>query len=231
MVNPVRNESVDDPADTASSTNPIPVRRAASGTGPNGNPGTTSRAVPTTRHGGRRIPLEGILGWDTTVNGNLAEQLQEPSLMGAYEGAGITVLSKGVNIPAGLDGCVRKRRGSSFPDRHQRFSRLPIALTGAGRTNPYPSNFQCNPSSIDGLSITDAPRAAAASSCTPGRITCKSPTTAIYNNTGTLSGGMSIGQGESPEAYLSGTAADRIRAPARPSRLSRPARSCRTAST
>ncbi len=48
-----------------------------------------------------RIPFEGILGWDTTVNGNLAEMLQEPTLMGSYEGAGITVLSKGVRVPAG----------------------------------------------------------------------------------------------------------------------------------
>ncbi|PYX44399.1 MAG: hypothetical protein DMG79_20845, partial [Acidobacteria bacterium] len=29
-----------------------------------------------------RVPMEGILGWDTSVNGNLAEQLIEPSLMG-----------------------------------------------------------------------------------------------------------------------------------------------------
>ena len=53
-----------------------------------------------------RIPFEGILGWDTTVNGNLAEMLQEPTLMGSYEGAGITVLAKGVRVPAGTD-CVR----------------------------------------------------------------------------------------------------------------------------
>lgn len=31
-----------------------------------------------------RIPLEAVVGWDATLNGNLAEQLQEPSLMGAY---------------------------------------------------------------------------------------------------------------------------------------------------
>ena len=55
-----------------------------------------------------RLPLEGILGWDATVNGNLAQLLQEPTLMGAYEGAGITVLSKGVNVPdAGCDGRLR----------------------------------------------------------------------------------------------------------------------------
>ena len=48
-----------------------------------------------------RLPFEAVLGWDATLNGNLAEQLIEPSLMGAYEGAGITVLGKGVNIQRG----------------------------------------------------------------------------------------------------------------------------------
>src|SRR6201999_347911 len=47
-----------------------------------------------------RIPLEGIVGWDTTLNGNLAQLLQEPTLMGAYEGAAITVLAKGVRYPS-----------------------------------------------------------------------------------------------------------------------------------
>jgi len=41
-----------------------------------------------------RIPFEAIVGWDTTGNGNLAQMLQEPTLMGAYEGAGITVLGQ-----------------------------------------------------------------------------------------------------------------------------------------
>ena len=48
-----------------------------------------------------RLPLEAMVGWDATLNGNLAEMLQEPTLMGAYEGAGITVLGKGVKFPAG----------------------------------------------------------------------------------------------------------------------------------
>jgi len=47
-----------------------------------------------------RLPTEATVGWDTTLNGNLAEMLQEPSLMGALEGAAITVLSKGVNFPS-----------------------------------------------------------------------------------------------------------------------------------
>jgi len=45
-----------------------------------------------------RLPFEAIIGWDASQNGNLAELLQEPSLMGALEGAGITVLSKGLNF-------------------------------------------------------------------------------------------------------------------------------------
>ena len=47
-----------------------------------------------------RLPLEAIVGWDATLNGNLAQLLQEPTLMGALEGAAITVLSKGVNFPS-----------------------------------------------------------------------------------------------------------------------------------
>ncbi len=47
-----------------------------------------------------RLPLEATVGWDATLNGNLAELLQEPTLMGALEGAAITVLSKGVVFPA-----------------------------------------------------------------------------------------------------------------------------------
>ena len=64
-----------------------------------------------------RIPMEGTLGWDTTVNGNLAEQLIEPSLMGAYEGAGITVLGKGVKIPAGSTDVFGSGAEAAFPDR------------------------------------------------------------------------------------------------------------------
>src|SRR6202011_4808992 len=47
-----------------------------------------------------RLPLEPVVGWNATQNGNMAELLQEPSLMGALEGAGITVLSKGLQFPA-----------------------------------------------------------------------------------------------------------------------------------
>ena len=63
-----------------------------------------------------RIPLEGIVGWDATLNGNLAELLQEPTLMGAYEGAAITVLAKGVVLP--LADPIRFGGRMQFPGRH-----------------------------------------------------------------------------------------------------------------
>src|SRR5258705_5478935 len=50
-----------------------------------------------------RLPLEALVGWDATQNGNMAQLLQEPSLMGALEGAAVTVLSKGMLFPAGTD--------------------------------------------------------------------------------------------------------------------------------
>ena len=62
-----------------------------------------------------RLPLEAVVGWDATLNGNLAEQLQEPSLMGAYEGAGITVLAKGVWVPPGVNSWTDGSEPGGFP--------------------------------------------------------------------------------------------------------------------
>ena len=152
-----------------------------------------------------RLPLEGILGWDTTVNGNLAQLLQEPTLMGAYEGAGITVLSKGVNNPAGSTNIFGSGAESAFPTGT-------TVLTANdclhGSTNPYPSNFQCNPSSIDGLSITNSSQGGGGVLVHAWGHNLQIANNRVYNNAGTLTGGITIGQGESPDAYLAGTTAD-----------------------
>ena len=209
----------DNPSDNNNNpyTCPNPASPTATGTGPNGNtwnyfyggPNYPTMVVD-------RIPLEGILGWDATVNGNLAEQLQEPSIMGAYEGAAITVLSKGVNIPANstdvfgsgaeatfptgttlLTGPVGPNGGSLLGDAN------PLCHTSTNTTaNPLPSNFQCNPSSIDGLGITDASQGGGAIFTHAWSHNLQIANNRIYNNTGTLSGGMTIGQGEFPEAIL-----------------------------
>ena len=176
---------------------PNPATGANSQIGPNGNtwsyfyggPNFPTMVVD-------RIPLEGILGWDATVNGNLAEQLQEPSLMGAYEGAGVTVLSKGVNIPAGSVDVFGSGAEAAFP--------AGTTLLGAGDC-AFSSNFQCNPSSIDGLGITNSSQGGGGIFVHAWAHQLQVANNRVYGNAGTLSGGMSIGQGESPEAYLAPT--------------------------
>ena len=149
-----------------------------------------------------RVPLEGIVGWDTTVNGNLAELLQEPSLLGAYEGAGITVLSKGVKIPTGAANVFVNGSEAEFPTGS---TLLTSANCGGGRSNtpnPYPSNFQCNPSSIDGLQVTDSSQGGGGIALHAWAHNMQISNNRINNNAGTLSGGISVGQGEFPDAYL-----------------------------
>jgi hypothetical protein len=147
-----------------------------------------------------RVPLEGIVGWDTTVNGNLAELLQEPSLMGAYEGAGITVLGKGVNIPAGSGNVFGTGSEAGFPTGS---TLLTSANCGNGSVaNPFPSNFQCNPSSIDGLTITDASQGGGGIFLHAWNHNMQIANNRVTNNSGTLGGGITVGQGEFPESYL-----------------------------
>jgi hypothetical protein len=152
-----------------------------------------------------RLPLEGTLGWDTTVNGNLAELLQEPSLMGAYEGAGITILSKGVRFPAGVEvfgnnpdnGTVATE--SQMPLGTVLLTSSDCATSSTDPTNPFPSNFHCNPSSIDGLSITNSSQGGGGVFVHAWAHHLEIANNRIYNNAGTMSGGISVGQGESPD--------------------------------
>jgi hypothetical protein len=202
---------------------PTPSKPTASGTGPDGNtwnffyggPNFPTMIVD-------RVPLEGILGWDATVNGNIAEQLQEPSLMGAYEGAGITVVAKGVNIPAGatdifgsgaesvfpagttlLTGPVNAGGAATFGDDNELCHTLNASGTiQVSPTNPFPSNFMCNPSSIDGIGVTDASQGGGGIFAHAWTHNLQIANNRVFNNAGTLSGGLVIGIGESPEAYL-----------------------------
>jgi hypothetical protein len=174
-----------------------------------------------------RIPLEGILGWDTTVNGNLAQLLQEPSLMGAYEGAGITVLSKGVRYPAGVEifgGGHDNTPGSNiahegqFPESATQGTNLLTnrdadCLTTSGGTG-YSSNFLCNPSRIDGLSVTNSSQGGGGIFVHGWAHDLEISNNRVYNNTGTLTGGITVGQGESPDALVAGNNGDPLAGPA-----------------
>jgi len=162
-----------------------------------------------------RIPLEAVVGWDASLNGNLAEQLQEPSLMGAYEGAGITVLGKGVALPAGTSPFGTE---GGFPAGSLLLQDVPAALDETGATipqeydycttpgttkelvpNPYPSNYECNPSSIDGITITDSSQGGGGIFVHGWNHNLQIANNRIYNNAGTISGGITIGQGEFPD--------------------------------
>ena len=145
-----------------------------------------------------RLPLEATLGWDASLNGNMAELLQEPSLMGALEGAGVTVLSKGVdfhgqnpNDPTLL---------AAFPTGTTLLT-MADCQTGLGGTNPNPSNFQCNPSSIDGMGITESSQGGGGIFVHGWGHNLQIANNRVHSNAGTLSGGINVGQGEFPPNY------------------------------
>jgi hypothetical protein len=169
-----------------------------------------------------RVPMEGILGWDTTVNGNLAEQLIEPSLMGAFEGAAITVLGKGVKIPAGATDVYGSGAESAFPTGSTLLDNSTAPLTGRNSDpngcgpntttakNPYPTNYYCNPSSIDGLALTNSSQGGGGIFVHAWAHSIQIANNRVYNNTGTMSGGITIGQGEHTDLSVGGSAATNV---------------------
>jgi hypothetical protein len=150
-----------------------------------------------------RLPLEAMVGWDASLNGNLAELLQEPSLMGALEGAGITVLSKGLDYH-GADPFDPTLEAGFPPNTTLLTSTTCGPVAGP---NPFPSSFQCNPSSIDGLGITDSSQGGGGIFVHGWGHNLQIANNRVYNNAGTLSGGINVGQGEFPPSYVGGAAA------------------------
>jgi hypothetical protein len=152
-----------------------------------------------------RLPLEAAVGWQATLNGNLAELLQEPSLMGALEGAAITVLSRGVDFH-GADQWSDGTEAGGFPPQTTLLTNsnqnCGSGSGNGGSANPFPSNFWCNPSSIDGLGITDSSQGGGGIFVHGWGHNLQIANDRIFNNAGTLAGGIAINQGESPEAYL-----------------------------
>ena len=179
-----------------------------------------------------RLPLEATVGWTASLNGNLGELLQEPSLMGAYEGAGITVLGKGlefhgqdpwndgiepgafptvttlltgvVSNPGGTTGAGTLKLGDANNLCHTVTYNANGTTTITSQTNPYPSNFMCNPSSIDGLTVTNSSQGGGGVFVHGWAHYLQIANNRIYNNSGTLSGGISVGQGEFALPYIQG---------------------------
>jgi hypothetical protein len=164
-----------------------------------------------------RLSLEAAVGWDASLNGNLAQLLQEPTLMGALEGAGITVLAKGVNFPSNpydpslaaafptgttlLTGPVTVAGGMTTGDANS-----VCHTSSSNTTNPFSSNFMCNPSSIDGLGITQSSQGGGAVFVHGWGHNLQIANDRISGNAGTLSGGINLGQGEFAPATIQGGA-------------------------
>jgi hypothetical protein len=161
-----------------------------------------------------RLPLEAVVGWNASLNGNLAELLQEPSLMGALEGAAITVLSKGVQIPANATDIFGANAATAgvFPAGTVLLDGSTNAAHGCGPNtatgpNPFPSNFYCNPSSIDGLTVENASQGGGGIFVHGWGHNLQIANNRVTNNMGTMSGGINVGQGEFPGAYTQGAGA------------------------
>ena len=157
-----------------------------------------------------RIPFEPIVGWDATGNGNLAQVLQEPTLMGAYEGAGVTVIGRGVKIPAsssdfwGIQTALAGGVAGAFPDGSVYLNATTDCTAPAAAVygrDYATSNFLCNPSRIDGLSITNSSQGGGAIFMHGWQHNLEVANTRIFGNHGTLTGGINLGNGETPGAY------------------------------
>jgi hypothetical protein len=162
-----------------------------------------------------RLPFEAILGWDATLNGNLAEQLIEPSLMGAYEGAGITVLGKGVKLQRNDTDPFGATAGAAFSAGTILLTQGDCLVSRNGvASNPYPTNYYCNPSSIDGLGVRNASQGGGGILVHAYAHNLQLANNRVYNNLGTLGGGIMIGMGEHPDVNVGGAGAIQTTVPA-----------------
>jgi len=145
---------------------------------------------------------EPIVGWDATLNGNLAELLQEPTLMGAYEGAGITALAKGLEN-GGTSTCTVETAAGCIP--------LNNSTATGGDCNRfsafYPGNYLCNPSRIDGLTFTDSSQGGGGVFLHGFNHNTQVSNLNVTSNGGTLTGGITVGQMETVSPTLVGTVA------------------------
>ncbi len=152
---------------------------------------------------------ESIIGWDVTGNGNLAQQIQEPTLMGAYEGAGVTVLGKGVKYPSGADPYAVGTEGAFPAGTAYLNGGSDCTNAGGGAFDNFDhatSNFRCNPSRIDGVSIINSSQGGGGIFAHGWNHNLEVSNTRVHGNHGTLTGGIAIGSGEFTVPYIVGGA-------------------------
>ena len=154
-----------------------------------------------------RIQFEAITGWDASGNGNLAQVLQEPTLMGAYEGAGVTVLGRGIRIPAGSTDFwgADPTAAGAFPTGSVYIGTnecSTASTTGVDGLDYGTANFYCNPSRIDGVSIINSSQGGGGMFIHGWAQHLEVANNRISGNHGTLAGGINLGNGETPNVYV-----------------------------
>ncbi len=129
--------------------------------------------------------------------------------MGAYEGAGVTVVGRGVNIGSstdywGIQASLATGTAGAYPDgsRYLNNGTGDCSLSGSTTAKIYGrSNYKCNPSRIDGFSVTNSSQGGGGIFVHSWGHYLDVGNNRVYGNHGTLSGGVSIGNGETPGAY------------------------------
>jgi hypothetical protein len=142
------------------------------------------------------IPLEPIIGWVASLNGNIAELLQEPSLMGAYEGAALTVLGRGweQRVLDTADVTGTNNAAGTFTGT--------LLNSTTDCQGQYVGNFLCAPSRIDGMSFTDSSQGGGGIFLHGWNHYLEISNDRVYNNGGTLAGGITVGQAETPPGTI-----------------------------
>jgi uncharacterized repeat protein (TIGR01451 family) len=167
---------------------------------------------------GDRIPFEAITGWQAAGNGNLAQVLQEPTLLGAYEGAGLTVVGRGVREPNGTDNFWGQdpTAAGAFPDGAVYLtdgvnnlgnvrSNVDDCVAHKGVTDGTDygtSNYRCNPSRVDGIAILNSSQGGGGLFIHGWAHSLEVANTRISSNHGTLAGAINLGNGETPPVFL-----------------------------
>jgi hypothetical protein len=152
------------------------------------------------------IPLESTAGWDSTLNGNITEMLQEPTLMGAYEGAAITALAKGLenNNTTNCSAANAAQIGCIYLNSNTGTMPNNGFNNGLGDCNPasqfYTTNYLCNPSRIDGMTFTNSSSGGGGIFLHGFANYLEVSNNRVFNNGGTLGGGIIVGNAEAPSA-------------------------------
>jgi hypothetical protein len=128
--------------------------------------------------------------------------------MGAYEGAGITVLGRGVRIPANSNDFWGAANAGGFPVGYEYLtgssSDCAASTTRTDGRDYGTSNFLCNPSRIDGVSVINSSQGGGAVWAHAWNHNLEVSNTRESANHGTLTGGITVGTGEFPDPFIVG---------------------------